>query len=54
MDEVGKYVRNLVVTPCDLQQLKDADVGPEQIQIEMNCRSRSKCIGEIFLGYMPA
>ena len=31
MDEVGKCVRNLVVTPCDLEQPKDADIGPEQI-----------------------
>jgi len=54
MDEVGKYVRKFVVTPRDLQQLQDADVGPEYIQVEMNCGSWSECIGEIFLGHMPA
>jgi hypothetical protein len=34
--DVDKYVRKLVVTPCDLEQLNDSDVGPEQIQVKMN------------------
>ena len=52
--DVGQYVRNLVVTTCDLEQLKDADVGSEKIQVEMDSTSRIKCIGEIFLGHMLA
>lgn len=52
--DVGQYVRNVVVTPCDLEQLKDADIGSEQIQVKMDSRSRSKGIGEIFFGHMLA
>jgi hypothetical protein len=54
MDEVRKYVRTLVVAPCELEQLKDTDVGLEQVQVEVDSGPRSKCIGEIFLGHMPA
>jgi hypothetical protein len=52
--DVGQHVRNLVMTPCALEQLKDADVGSEQIQVEMNRGSGNKCIREKFLGHVPA
>ena len=52
--DVGQCVWNLIVTSCDLEQLKDTDVGSEKIQVKMDYRSGNKRIGEILFSYMTA
>jgi hypothetical protein len=52
VDEVNKNVRDFVVALCNFQQPEEADIGPEQIQVEMNCGTERKRIGEISLGDM--